>query len=243
MRHMSTLRILVGLALFLALALFTAMPVFAQSEDGVVPDDGVAAPAQNDAPAADKEEWTPGESSPFDAGDKFMYLPFAAERAGIEAAGVMTPTWKLVFIDHMCAYPSGWLRNDYNGTGHAWAYALVEGVCTARPNGTVHRMNVTTTRTFSLAGATAARATFRFKMNTETYWDYLRVEYSCSGGKTYWGMPSQYSGAYGWSVATVPLDQCKGYSNVRIRFTYQTDRSVLSTLAPVLDYVKVEKFQ
>jgi hypothetical protein len=241
MRRMLMLRKIVVVALFLALALFQAMPVFAQSDDGVVPDDGVAAPA--DAPAAEKEEFTSGESSPFDAGDKLMYLPFAAGATGVEAAGVVTPTWQLVFIDHMCAYPNGWLRNDYNGTGQAWVFAMVDGVCTARSNGIVHKMNVTTTRVFSLAGATAARATFRFKMNTETNWDYLRVEYSCNGGKTYWGMPSQYSGVYGWSVATVSLDACKGFSSVRIRFTFQTDRSILSTLAPVVDYVKVEKFQ
>lgn len=242
MRHMSPLLKFVVIAVFLALALFGAMPVFAQSDDGVVPDDGAPVPAAEQA-AADKEEFTPGESSSVDAGDKFMYLPFAADTLGVEAAGVMTPTWQVVFLDHLCSYPNGWLRNDYNGTGHAWVYATVDGVCTARPNGNVHRMNVTTTRTFSLAGALAARATFRFKMNTETNWDYLRVEYSCNGGKTYWGMPSQYSGAYGWSTATVSLDACKGYSSARIRFTYQTDRSILSALPPVLDYVKVEKYQ
>jgi hypothetical protein len=242
MWRMSLLQRFVIIAAFLALALFGAMPVFAQSDDGVVPDGGVAAPAQSDAPAVDKDELAPGESSSVEAGDKFMYLPFAGT-AGVAAGAVVTPTWQTVFLDHMCAYPSGWLRNDYNGTGHAWVYALVDGVCTAQPNAVVHKMNVTTTRVFSLAGALKARATFRFKMNTEALWDYLRVEYSCNGGKTYWGLPSQYSGAYGWSVATVPLDKCAGNASVRIRFTFQTDRSILSTLAPVLDYVKVEKYQ
>lgn len=242
MLHMSLLRKSVIIAAFLALAVFAAMPVFAQSDDGVVPDDGVAAPAN--APAADKDEFTPGDSSSIDAGYKTLYLPFSAGIADQNAAAAApAAAWQVVLLDHMCQYPNGWLRNDYNGTGHFWVFKMVDAVCVAQPNGIIHKMNTSTTRVFSLAGATAARATFRFKMNTETNWDYLNVDYSCNGGKTYWGMPSSYSGAYGWSTATVSLDACKGAASVRLRFTFQTDRSILSTLAPVLDYVKVEKYQ
>lgn len=244
MSHMSTLRKIVVLLLFLSLALGQAVPVVAQSDDGVVPDDGVAVPAANGAEAAEKGEFTPGESSSIDAGSGLLFLPFAAVGSDAAAsAAAPASAWQVVFLDHMCAYPNGWLRYDYNGTGQAWVFRWVDGVCTATPNATVNRENVTTTRVFSLAGALAARATFRFKMNTETYWDALRVEYSCSGGKTYFGVPSYYTGLYGWSTAMVSLDLCKGYSSVRIRFTYQTDQSVLSALAPVIDYVKVEKFQ
>lgn len=244
MRHMSSLLKFLVLLLFLALAFGQATPVFSQSDDGIVPDDGAAEPAaaQPDAPAVEKGELAPGEPSSAE-GDLRLFLPFAAGGADVQAAGTVTPTWQLVFIDHMCSYPSGWYSYDYNGTSHAWVYAMVDNVCTATVNGTAHKMNVTTWRPFSLAGALAARATFRFKMNTETYYDYLRVEYSCNGGKTYWASPSAYSGAYAWSLATVSLDNCKGASNVRLRFTFQTDKNVVSALAPIIDYVKVEKFQ
>lgn len=238
----SLLRKFLVVVVLLSLALCQAAPVLAQSDDGVVPDDGT--PAIQTGEPVEKGEFTPGESSSIDAGGRNLFLPLIAGTDTVEAAAV-TPaaTWQVVFLDHMCSYPNGWLRNDYNGTGQSWVYAFVDGYCTATPNATGHKINVTTTRVFSLAGATAARATFRFKMNTETYWDYLRVEYSCNAGKTYWGMPSQYSGAYGWSTATIAMNNCAGYSSVRIRFTFQTDRNVLSTLPPVLDYVKVEKYQ
>lgn len=243
MRRMSLSRKIVTLMVFLALAVVQVMPAFAQSEDGVVPDGGSAPAAVEDTrAAADKGEFTPGESSSVDAGNKNMYLPFAIGSNDVNAAAPAA-TWVTVLYDEFCSYPTGWTRYDYNGTGHAWTKAIVDGWCTAKPNGIVNKMNVTTWRTVSLSGALASRAIFRFKMSTEQAWDFFRVEYSCNSGKTYWGTPSAYSGLYGWSVATVSLDKCNGAASVRVRLTFQTDQIVLSTAAPAVDYFRVQKWQ
>lgn len=244
MRHMSTLRKTVTVLVFLVLAAGQAMPVLSQSSDGIIPDGGTdpaSAIVEDNGPAVEKGESAAGESSSIDAGNKYMFLPFAAGNREVDAAAPAA-SWVTVFYDEFCSYPSGWSRYNYNATGHVWAYAVVDGWCTAKPNGYVNKMNVTTWRTFSLAGALSSRAIIRFKMTTETYYDFFRVEYSCNSGRTFWGTPSAWSGAYGWSTATVSLANCNGASSVRLRLTFQTDASVTSTLTPAVDYVKVQKY-
>jgi hypothetical protein len=147
-----------------------------------------------------------------------------------------------VLNDEFCLYPNGWFRSDYNGTGHTWVRATVDGRCVARPNGIVNKMNVFTWRTVNVAGGQNPQAVFRFKMNTETGWDFFRVEYSCNNGQRYFGTPSALSGAYGWTIAAFSLAQCAGSTNLRVRLTFQTDAIILSAQAPTLDYFKVRKF-
>jgi hypothetical protein len=248
MRRTSILFKIIMLLALIALGAGQALPAFAQTdEDGVIPDGGLEPlPATvEDAAAADaKAEFTPGEAGSFDAGKVYMYLPFAIV-SGAEAASAVAPaaTWQTLLYDEFCSFPSGWTTYDYNATGRNWVYATVDGYCTARANGVNHSMNVMMWRNINLVGALNARATFRFKMGTEMYWDFFRFEYSCNGGRTYWGAPSAYSGTYGWSTVTISLSRCIGYSNVRVRFTFQTDRSVYSTAAPTVDYLRIEKYQ
>jgi len=244
MRRTSMFRKLVTVMVFMLLALCQVVPAFAQDEDGIVPDSPTPAAAANAGAEVEKSEFTPGESSSVELGNALLYLPFAAGNRNLDAAAP-TATWQNVLYDEFCSYPTGWSRYDYNGTGHAWVKAIVDGFCTARANGIVNKENVTTWRTVSVAGGTNARAIVRFKMATEQYYDFFRIEFSCGTqpGRTYYGWPSAYSGAYGWSTATVTLSACAGSSNLRFRLTFQTDQSVLSTMAPTVDYVKIQKWQ
>ena len=164
---------------------------------------------------------------------------------GSPAPAAIAPaaTWVDVLCDEFCSYPNGWVRDDYNGTGHNWVKATVDGRCTARPSGIGNKMNVTTWRTVSVAGGANPQAVFRFKMNTEPFWDFVRVEYSCNSGQHFWGTPSALSGVYGWTTASFSLANCAGSSNLRVRLTFQTDKIILSTQAPTLDYFKVRHWK
>lgn len=244
MQRASLSRKIVTMLLFLSLALCQVAPAFAQEGDGVVPDSPASAAADTSQAEVDKGEITPGESSSVEARNAYLYLPFAAGGDKLQAAAP-DATWVTVLYDEFCSYPTGWSRYDYNGTGHTWVKATVDGLCTARASGIVNKENVTTYRTVSVAGGTSARAIVRFKMATEQYFDFFRIEFSCGTqpGRTFYGWPSAYSGSYGWSTATVSLSACAGSSTLRFRLSFQSDQSVLSTMAPTVDYVMIQKWQ
>lgn len=244
MQRASLSRKIVTMLLFLSLALCQVAPAFAQEGDGIVPDNPASAAADTSQAEVDKGEFTPGESSSVEARNSYLYLPFAAGGDKLQAAAP-NAAWVTVLYDELCSYPTGWTRYDYNGTGHAWTYATVDSLCTIRPSGVVNKENVTTYRTVSVAGGTDARALVRFKMATEQYFDFFRIEFSCGTqpGRTFYGWPSAYSGSYGWSTAVVSLGACAGSSTLRFRLTFQSDATVLTTMAPIIDYVRIQKWQ
>ena len=244
MQRPSMLFKLVTMLVFLALALGLAAPVSAQTDDGIVPDGGTGPAVEEDAPFVEKGVFTPGASSSVDAGRSYLYVPFVAGQAenGV-AAAAPAATWVTVVYDDMCAFPNNWSTYDYNGTGQNWVYSYIEGWCTGQPSGITNAEYTYMSTYFDLSGALSARARFRFKMQSEAYFDFLRFEYSCNSGKTNYGVIHAYSGTHNWSVATVGLDKCKGYSSVMFRIAFVTDRSVLSTMAPAIDYFWVEKYQ
>jgi hypothetical protein len=228
--------------IFLLLSVGQVMPAFAQVDDGVYPDDPPSGVVEDSAaPAVEKGTYTPGEANSIDAGNAFMYLPFASTQNGAEAnAAAPAASWVNIIYDEFCSYPNGWYNYDYGGTGHTWAYATVDGWCTGRPNGYVNKMSVVTYRYIDLTGALNARVRFRFKMTTESYYDFFRFEYSCNGGKTLWSV--SYSGVYDWTTPEITMTRCKGFNNVQLRFMFQSDQIVTSTAPPALDYVIVDKF-
>lgn len=98
-----------------------------------------------------------------------------------------------------------------------------------------------TSPSFSLAGRTSATLTYWFKHDTESGYDYLRVEVSTNGGSS-WQQLQQRSGlSSGWSgwapMATLDLTPYVGSSNVMIRFRFTSDSSVTDWGVAVDDIV------
>lgn len=224
----------------LSLALTPFTSVFAQAVEGTptptTTDDTTVIP--------EKGEFTPGESSSIDSGKSNIFIPLVTSGSGnnVDAASPSF-SWQVVFLDELCSFPSSWTVTDRNGTNQRWTRQTVSGYCTAKPNMYTNKMNTYMERTFSLVSAVDARLTFRFKMNTESTFDFLRYEYSCNGGKS-WTSRSVHaeSGPVPfWTVRTVSLTECIAQSSVIVRFTFDTDDTVTGSEAPVIDYVKVEK--
>jgi len=247
MLHQAWFR-MIALGMVLFALLFGPMgSAFAQTAENDPSTADTVSVAGVDTPVATEEkgEFTPGESSSIDINKHRVFIPIASANSGAEAsAAATTASWNTFFIDEFCSFPTAWNQYDANDTGQLWTKQMVDGFCTAKPSGYVGKMNTWIYRDFSLTDALDARMSFSFKMNTEANFDLLRFEYTCDGGKTWEGTPHAYTGAVStWTTKTISLFSCKGKSSVRIRFSFQTDKSVIGVAAPALDWVKVEKFK
>ena len=216
---------------------------FAQSEDEEPADEATIAAA-----AAKQGAVSPGESSSIDTGKNYVYLPML-QGDGVASEVTASATdakWITIFYDEFCSFPSGWSNRDYNATGDNWVYKTIDGLCTVQPSRYINVMNVFMTRSFSLAGAKDANIYFRFKMQAEPFYDYFVTEYSCDGGITWQGNPSSRSNPPAGFVdrkMSLKGSSCLKKPSVTVRFGFTTDYSVTGPIAPVLDYVLVEKLQ
>jgi hypothetical protein len=204
-----------------------------------------AATAEDAEDVQEKGELTAGESSPTDAGRSQeagphrLFVPYIAGSGGEVGAAA---TNALVLFDDLCAFPNGWTRQDYLGTGDAWAPAIVGGFCVARPTRYINRMAVIMERPVDLrfGNINGAFLRFRFRMRTETAFDFLRYEFSCNGRRTWRGSTHSDSGSFpNFTTRTINISECDGFQTVWIRFWFQTDLSVIGAERPSIDFVEV----
>lgn len=235
MSRKSWVRKLIWLMVLCSLTFSQIPTALAQTEDEAPP---TGAFVEKGIPAS-------GESSSIDTGKNYVYLPLLQGEGTADVAAAATDAgWTTVFYDEFCSFPNGWTRRDYNASGVDWTYRTFGGYCTAQPSAYYNKMNVFMMRTFSLAKAKDAKIEFRFQMQAEPYWDYFVTEYSCDGGLSWQGSPSSRSNPpAGWVVRTMSLkgSSCLKKASVTVRFGFTTDASVTGPIAPVLDYVWIQK--
>lgn len=235
--------VMVAIWMVLGLVLFPAQSLLAQ--------DTVNPPTADAQQVQEKDQAAPGEANPVDNGPAIeigperLLIPLlsGSGNGGADAAAVDTT----IFDDEMCGFPAGWVVADDNPAApvFAWTGQVLLGRCVARPNGYVNGMAIRMTRTINTIGGTIAGAnmTFRFRMNTETGFDFLRYEFSCNSRKTWRGGTTiADSGAFGGASfidRTISLVPCDESSSVQIRFWFTTDSSVIGTERPALDRVTV----
>jgi hypothetical protein len=236
---------LVAVFVVLGMALYPAQNLQAQTADEP---SGAPTAEEGAEEIEEKGEITPGDANPVDAGpavgENRVYIPSISGNDNAEAhVAAIDAT---ILLDEFCSFPSGWTRYDYDGSGHLWVEQAIGGRCVAKPNGYINDMATYMERVVNLAGGNIAGAflDFRFRMNTETGFDFLRYEYSCNNRRTWRGSTHSDSGAYGGASPgfinrTVSLAECDGSASVYIRFWFQTDRIIVGAEAPALDYVRV----
>jgi len=233
----------------LALTLSQNAPARAQAPNG---DTANSSPAEEDAQqVGEKDQYTPGEANPVDPGDAIeipyvgserLFIPSVSGGSGGEASAAAVDS--TIFSDSFCSFPNGWSRGGGPG---AWTQQVIGGFCVARPDSYVNNMAIHMTRNFSTIGGNIAGAnvTFRFRMNTETGFDFLRYEFSCNNRQTWrGGVTIADSGAFGGASPgfvnrTISLVPCDESASVFLRFWFTTDTSVIGAERPALDSVTV----
>jgi Zn-dependent metalloprotease len=88
---------------------------------------------------------------------------------------------------------------------------------------------------FSLAGKSSASLNYYYKQQTETSYDFLRVEVSTNGGSTWTSLSAVSTTSTGFTTTagagmvsrTISLNPYVGQANVKIRFRLTTDVSVV----------------
>jgi hypothetical protein len=194
-----------------------------------------------------------------------LYFPhMATESSGVREASV-DAVWSTIATEGFEGVwpPSGgkWFVTDYNGnqvpastpgTLYLWDDTSTKsktGFWSAHPTDGPPYVNLTDTYmrygTFSLVGATDARFSFWYLMDTEITYDWFTWEFSCGGvnwdGYTRSGLTGNTSPPP-WVKQTVSLRPCLGKSTVYIRFNFKSDDSVTDQGVWV-DDIRIEKFQ
>jgi hypothetical protein len=98
---------------------------------------------------------------------------------------------------------------------------------------------------FSLAGKSAASLTYYYKQQTETNYDFLRVEVSTNGGASWTSLSSVSTTSSGFTTTagsgmvarTISLNSYAGQGSVTLRFRLTTDVSVVYWGAAIDDIV------
>ncbi len=88
---------------------------------------------------------------------------------------------------------------------------------------------------FSLAGKATASLNYYYKQQTETNYDFLRVEVSTNGGSTWTSLSAVSTNSTGFTTTagsgmvakTISLNSVAGQANVQVRFRLTTDVSVV----------------
>jgi hypothetical protein len=94
---------------------------------------------------------------------------------------------------------------------------------------------------FTLSGASDARMSFRYWVDTELGYDTFSWAYSCNGVAN-WTEKTVSGNAPGvWVSTTLSLKPCIGKSQVYVQFTFTSDQSV-NYQGVWLDNVKIQKF-
>lgn len=192
-----------------------------------------------------------------------LYLPGMRndEQAGVAA---VTATWREIHRQNFEGiFPTaGWSVSDYNGSTvgtrpHASANVVWDDTSTkaysgnwaAHPNDWSSYTSLTDTwmryGPFSLVGATDARFTFFYWLDSEAYYDFFTWEYSCNG-VTNWVGQSRSGAIKRWAAANTSLLSCIGSSNVYIRFSFKSDYSNPSNPAPTgvwVDAIRIMQYK
>lgn len=249
----SLLLIWAGLVLILMLVVLTInpTPVFAQEaetdDDMPIPAGPVDDSARVEHPLIEKWTYHEGTPNSVDLGDHTVFVPFFSYGSAPDIEGAeVNRTWYTIFEDEMCDFPAGWWTYNYGYTGSYWDMYYVNGRCAAQPNTYSDNMLTYMRINVDLTGAIDGRMAFKWRSDTESYYDYLVYEYSCDGGliwRTGYGhrLSGDWNGTWYWN--NVNLRKCAGYPDVTLSIGFMTDGSVTYPLAPAIDYVRVEKYQ
>lgn len=123
------------------------------------------------------------------------------------------------------AYKGTWSANPNDG---AWA------ADPAKPNEKTYA-NLTDTwmryGPLNLVGATDAVLNSWYWLDTETYYDFYSIEYSCKNNGN-WHSATYSGNSNGWVPNSISLSRCLGQSNVYIRFFFRSEYSNPSNPAP-----------
>jgi hypothetical protein len=181
-----------------------------------------------------------------------LVLVLLATLALPAASVVAAVRWRTVHYQNFEGiFPSGkWITYDgsYTSTQGVWAKGAggFNGTFAAHPRGGVTPYNYNTQTwmrygPFSLAGATDARMTFKYRVDTEVGYDFLSWAYSCNGISNWTAKTVSGNHAGDWVSATFSLKPCIGKTEVYVQFTFTSDQSVNYQGAWV-DNVKIQKF-
>jgi hypothetical protein len=148
---------------------------------------------------------------------------------------------------------AGWTIADYNGPSVGgslvWDDNATRGYNSywaAHPNDSSTYANLTDTwmryGPFSLVGATSARFTFVYWLNSEANYDLFSWDVICNG-LAHSGLGQTRSGPLNkWTSTNIALTNCLGKSQVYIRFSFKSDYNGTGQGVWV-DNVKIEKYQ
>jgi hypothetical protein len=209
-------------------------------------------PLRDDTPVepyVPKDEITtsdPEEEKKPQQGSYNLYMPhMVSTSSDEETVQVAAPTWRVILTERFEGiFPptsSYWSLYDYNGPSVGtppnpaakviWDDTSTRahtGYWSAHPNAYYNYANNTDTwmkyGPLDLAGAKDAVLNSWFYLDTETYFDFFLIEYSCKN-KGNWNAV-EYSGKSGaWVASSISLANCLGQKNVYIRFTFRSDYS------------------
>ena len=238
----------------LALAICQVVPAAAQDNPNIEPAnppiDVVASEAKpNDTSV---EATVDEKDRALEAAPK-IYLPLINQTGAAVESAATTAAWSTVFFEGFeGVFPSGlWALRDTNGAaGGTYVWNDVSnrhygGYWSAHPKGGPAYTNIMASQMmwgpFSLVGAQAAELRFNFFLISESGYDYLRYGYSCNNGVT-WTDYSLSGNYVNWRSTIVPLNYCVGYSQVKVRFLFESDTSVVYEGA-YIDDVWIRKYQ
>lgn len=250
-RRLSLLALLVVGLLLLPLATALASPISGQGSDDPDPSFWEEAPVQVYGPKPGTLSNKPADDEPKLQAD-LPGIGAEAQGAGPAAteAGWITienETFEGVWPD------AGWTSFNYNDTAvvgvYTWDDTSVRhygtGAWSAHPtDGVIPYDEDLHTKMrygpFSLVGATDAKFSFKYFLNTELTWDFFSYEYSCDNGASW--VSQQKSGSANWKSVTVKLKPCLGKSTVLVQFSFVSDVAYGYEGAYV-DNVLIQKYQ
>lgn len=176
------------------------------------------------------------------------------------AAEVVSPTATWHVIENQGfegVWPStGWGTWDYNGsTGGLYTWNDVNvrafaGSWSAFPSNSqinsiptfpyVNNLHsIMVYGPFSLVGATNAKVTFNYWLDTEQIFDFLGYGYSCDFGRTW--TDTSVSGSNNWKAATLSIKKCINKTAVLVRWTFISDNTA-GLEGAYVDNVKIQSY-
>lgn len=237
----------------IALAIFQVVPASAQDNPSIEPATPPLDVVSPEAKPTDFVETTVDAKDQAVEGASQLFLPFLSVPAAPVQGAASTGYWYQVLYEGFEGpFPSGlWSLRDYNGSlggTYVWndvPHRAYTGGWSAHPKGgwpyTNYMASQMTWGPFSLVGAQKAELRFSFFLISESRYDFLRYGYSCTNGATWTDL--SVSGNYvTWRYVVVPLTSCLGASQVKIRFSFDSDTNIYYEGAYV-DDILILKYQ
>ncbi len=238
----------------LVIALAQVVPAFAQDTPSIEPATPPLDVVSPTAKPADEMETTADPKDKAVSEAPQLFLPFLnAAGAPVQGAATSSYWYTVLYEGFEGPFPSGlWSLRDYNGSlggTYVWndvsTRAYTGSYWSAHPKGgspyTNNMASQMTWGPFSLVGALQAEFRFNFFLVSESGYDFLRYGYSCTNGATWTDL--SVSGNYvTWRYVVVPLTSCLGASQVKIRFSFDSDTNIYYEGAYV-DDILILKYQ